>query len=231
MKISVSAGHGKDTPGKRTPDGFKEFYFNKPTAEFLMEYLKEYEGVETLRLHDLDGEDIPLSKRSDVANKWKSRVHIDIHYNTLGSTWSSAEGIETFVYKTKPKEALILAANVQTELIRATGRKNRGVKYADFHMLRETDMTAILVECGFMSHKEEASLMKQESYQKKCAKAIADGLAKTYKLKKKEETKKKVHSSSSLYKVQVGAFSSKENAEALAKKLEKDGYNTYIVEE
>ncbi|MDX8361634.1 N-acetylmuramoyl-L-alanine amidase [Cytobacillus sp. IB215316] len=74
---------------------------------------------------------------------------------------------------------------VQDQLLRETGRKNRGVKTADFHILRKSNMTAILPECGFMSNREEAHLLKSESYRRKCARAIVNGLVENCKLKKK----------------------------------------------
>src|SRR5690606_16698811 len=90
--------------------------------------------------------------------------------------WHTGGGIETYVYTTKPKEALELANKVQNELIKATGLRNRGVKSADFHVLRESNMTAILTECGFYDNKEELALLKKDSYRRKCADAICKGI-------------------------------------------------------
>ena len=68
-------------------------------------------------------------------------------------------------------------------MLRETGRPNRGVKNANFLCFKEHIMTSILVECGFMTNKEEAELLKSESYRLKCARAIIDGLVFFYKLK------------------------------------------------
>ncbi|WP_368657917.1 N-acetylmuramoyl-L-alanine amidase [Metabacillus halosaccharovorans] len=225
MKIAIDAGHGYETPGKRTVDGMKEYEFNRAVAGEMKKLLEKYEGVTVLFTHS-DQRDVPLNERTTKANKEKVDVFISIHANAHGNgnQWTSAEGIETYVYTTKPKTATRLAQMVQNELISSTKRKDRGVKTANFHVLKATSMTAILCECGFMTNKEEAVLLQTSSYRLTCAKAIVDAIVKYYQL-----TKTKSTISSSLYKVQVGAFSNKQNAEALAKELKAKGYDTFIV--
>lgn len=237
LKVALDAGHGYDTPGKRTPDGsMKEYEFNRATTYKVKEILKnEYEGVEIL-ITFRDSHDVPLRQRTDWANAWKANVYVSIHANAAGSGWNEANGIETYVYIRKPKEAYELAKVVQEKLVRATRRRDRGVKTADFHVLRETKMTAILCECGFMTNKEEASLLKSDSYRQKVANAIVEGLAAFYKLKKKSAPKpsskpeKPEGQSDKVYRVQVGAFKDKKNAERLAAELKKKGYPVYITD-
>ncbi|TXC91041.1 N-acetylmuramoyl-L-alanine amidase [Metabacillus litoralis] len=227
MKIMIDAGHGKDTPGKRSVDGMKEYEFNSAVASKLKELLMLFEGVSVMFSHS-DSSDVPLHVRTSRANSANVDLFVSIHANAHGNgrTWTSAEGIETFVYQTKPKEAAELAAKVQEELIRATKRKNRGVKAADFYVLEKTKMTAILCECGFMTNKEEAALLRTDAYRALCARSIANGIASYYSLKKKKQTP-----TSTLYKVQVGAFSQKQHAINLAKELKKKGYDTLVVNE
>lgn len=231
----LDAGHGLNTPGKRCPDdSMREFHFNSKVAEYARELLEQYENVQVDFAHDPSGKrDVPLSERTNKANKWKADVYFSIHANAFGNGWNSAEGIETYVYTSKPKEAMQLAANVQNHLIRETGRRNRGVKAANFQVLRETKMTAVLAECGFMTNKEEAALLKSDSYRRKCAVAIVKGIVETYKLKKKAQPKSPSTTISGkvLHKVQVGAFSDLKNAERLADELKKKGYPVYIVTE
>src|SRR5690606_26580965 len=102
-----------------------------------------------------------LKERTDKANAWKADLFVSIHANAAGDGgWNSAQGIETFVYKTRPPAAVDLANAVQRNLVHMTGRPDRGVKSKDLHVLRETRMTAILVECGFMTNREEVELLK-----------------------------------------------------------------------
>jgi N-acetylmuramoyl-L-alanine amidase len=234
MKIILDAGHGLNTPGKRVPDGsMKEYEFNRAVANYAKLSLLEYEGVSVLFTHS-DAKDVPLSERCNTANKWGADVYVSIHANGFGNGFNSAEGIETYALNRNLKESMKLAEAIQSELIAETGRRNRGVKTANFQVLRDTKMTAVLAECGFMTNANEAALLKTEDYRKKCAKAIVDALVKVYGLKLKQAPKpveKPKSNGNTLYKVQVGAFSSRENAEAFAKKVASEGFKTFIVEE
>lgn len=235
MKIKLCAGHGYNTPGKRVPDGsMREFEFNSAVANYAKSLLESYENVQVSFAHDPTGKtDVSLSSRVNEANKEKVDAYVSIHANAYGTGFNSADGIETYVYTSKPKEALSLANKVQNELIKQTGRSNRGVKTANFYVLKNTHMTAILCECGFMTNKEEAGLLKSDSYRRKCAESIVKGLVDQYNLKKKAVVKKPSEPSKtgSLYKVQCGAFSDKGNAEKLAAQLKAKGFKTYIVKE
>lgn len=184
MKIAVNGGHGPNTPGKRTPDGVKEFEFNYPTARYLEQYLQEYEGVQTLFIPE-PNRDVPLTERTDRANAWGADMWLSVHYNAYKTYWTDANGVETWVYKTRPKESTSLAEVVQAALVKATGRRDRGVKAGNLHEVRETKCTAILCECGFMDNRQEAATMKDPEFQKLIARTIADAVAKFYGLKKK----------------------------------------------
>jgi len=191
MKISLDSGHGINTQGKRTPDGMHEWEFNSQVAMYAMAELDKYEDIELQRVDDVSGKiDVPLSTRTDKANSWGADVYISVHANAFGTGgWNNTSGIETFTYPTASRESFVLAKLVQDELVKATKRNDRGIKTANFAVLRETSMPAILVECGFMTNKEEATLLKSDSYRKTCASAIVKGLADMYGLKKKEGVK------------------------------------------
>lgn len=185
MRIVIDAGHSYDTPGKRSPDGsLREYQFNSAVAQYVADELKEYENVKVLSTHR-DDRDVPLKERTDTANAWGADLFVSIHANAAGDNWSAAGGIETYVYVTRPAAAVALANAVQRQLIRATGLADRGVKSADYFVLRETRMTAILVECGFMTNRVEAELLKSDEYRRKCAKAIVAGIVETYGLRPK----------------------------------------------
>ena len=188
MRIVIDAGHGPETAGKRSPDGsLREYHFNSVVARYVADRLfNGYEGIDIMLTHD-DSRDVPLRERTDRANAWKADLFVSIHANAAGDGgWNSAQGIETYVYETRPPAAVALANAVQRQLIRATGRPDRGVKSANFHVLRETRMTAVLVECGFMTNRDECELLKSDSYRRKCAEAIVAGIVETYGLKPKQ---------------------------------------------
>jgi len=230
-KISFDAGHGYKTTGKRVPDGsMREWEFNDAVVKLCMTSLSKYKAMNLLRVDDPTGRvDVPLKDRTDRINSWNSDAHVSVHANGFGlSGWNSVRGIETYVYTSKPKGSLSLATKVQANLIKETGGKDRSVKAANFHMLRESHMTAILVECGFMTNRDDAALLKSHAYRIKCAKAIVDGLVSEYGLTPIPVPKKKVAPSGTFYRVVTGSFNDQANAEARMAELERKGFASFL---
>jgi N-acetylmuramoyl-L-alanine amidase len=186
MKITHSAGHALTTSGKQSPDGFKEWSYTNEIVKLVMSELDQYEGISQKRIDDPTGKtDYPLIARTNMVNSFNPNLHIDYHMNAFGNGWTTPGGIETFVYKKTLKEAVTIASKVQSNLVNALGFANRGVKEGDLHMIRETNPTAILIEFAFMSNQNEAMKMRTSDYQKKAAKAVVDGIALQYGLKRK----------------------------------------------
>lgn len=229
MKIMIDAGHGYDTPGKRSVDGMKEYEFNRSVANEMKKFFLTYEHV-TVQFSHSDKKDVPLSERTAKANQAEADLFVSIHGNAHGNgkEWTSAAGIETYVYLSKPKAAYELAKIVQANLVKETSRKDRGVKTANFHVLKATSMTAILCECGFMTNKAEAGLLRTSEYRNRCAEAIVKGIVSYYKLKRKNKIENPTPENI-FFKVQVGAFKERENAQKLTEELRRKGYETIIV--
>ena len=106
--------------------------------------------------------------------------------------------------------------------------RNRGTKTARFAVLRQTKMPAALVEMGFITNSADANLLRtrQDDFAEAIAKGILSYLGISYK-----PVQSAPAGTGALYKVQVGAFASKANADRLASELKSKGYNTYIVKE
>ena len=176
--IAIDNGHGYNTAGKRVPDGsMREWEFNYATAKYLKAEL-ENNNFRTLMVSDTR-DDTPLATRASRINNAKADMSISIHANANTGTWGSANGIETFAYSTTSKGNAI-AKLVQAELIKDTGLRDRGVKYNSLYMTRQPSCPAILVECGFMDNKTEATLLKSDDYRRKCAKAMCKAICKYY---------------------------------------------------
>ncbi|MDQ0110784.1 N-acetylmuramoyl-L-alanine amidase family protein [Paenibacillus harenae] len=180
--IAVDDGHGLETPGKRTPsfpDGMvmKENEFNRVVAAYLDAHLKRC-GFRTLLVAPGDT-DIPLNNRTTAANNAKADFYISIHANAYGAGWNGARGIETYYYpgSTAGKQA---ADIIHAQLVKGTPMPNRGVKEANFHVLRETTMPAVLVELGFMTNREDAELLRSGAYRAECAEELAKGICQVF---------------------------------------------------
>ncbi|MEW8997888.1 MAG: N-acetylmuramoyl-L-alanine amidase [Thermoanaerobacter sp.] len=232
-KVAIDNGHGLNTAGKRTPkfpDGkqIREWEFNYPTARKLKEVLERC-GLETILVSDTE-EDTPLAVRVNRANDANADIFVSIHFNAFKGEWGTHGGVETHYYPTSEKGKR-LAQLVQAELAKATGRRDRGIWASDFYVLRKTKMPAILCECGFMDNLEEAKLMLDENYQWTVAEAIGRGICAYLGVKyvpKPEPKKEEAASGDKLYKVQVGAFKERKNAEALLEQLKKAGFPGFI---
>lgn len=86
------------------------------------------------------------------------------------------------------RESSDLAEDIQESLTRHISIENRGVKQANFYVMREIYMPSVLVETSFISNKDEEKLLKKSSFRKKIAQGIAAGI-----LKFKETYEKKLN--------------------------------------
>jgi N-acetylmuramoyl-L-alanine amidase len=169
VKIVLDAGHGGRDPGAVGPSGLEEAEVALAIVTFLYDELRslDYEVVMT-RWSD---EFVALPLRCEVANDAGADIFLSVHLNSDGPT---AVGIET-LYSTTEGKALALP--VHKALIKATGDRDRGLKERDnLHVLNGTDMPAILVEVGFISHPDTETKFRSQDYRKLLAKAIRDGL-------------------------------------------------------
>lgn len=230
FKIALTAGHYLGTPGKRClkkldPKETKEWVLNDRIADKVEKLLADYEGYSLIRTDDTTGKkDIGLTARTNAANNFKADFYLSIHHNA-GVNGGAGGGIVAFVYTKVGAETLEWQKDLYNSLIAKTGLKgNRSnpMPKSNLHEVRETKMPAVLLELGFMDSKTDVPVILTEDYANKCAEAIVEVLVKRGKLTKKPTEKK-------IYRVQVGAFSKKENAEKMAIALKNDGYDAIIV--
>ena len=235
VKIALDAGHGINTPGKRVMKRFdsketREWTLNSRVAEYVEEYLKEYEGYQLLRVDDRTGKrDVPLSERTKKANDWKADIYISIHHNA-GINGGSGGGITVYRYTNSSKFTKAMQKRLYDELIKHTGLKgNRAnpLGEANFHVLRETNMAAVLIENGFMDSRTDVPIILSDAHARKTADGIVEFLADHFKLKKKPKPSPKP-SKDGFYRVVVGSYRDKKNAEEQQKKLKKAGFNSFL---
>ncbi|RPI00335.1 MAG: N-acetylmuramoyl-L-alanine amidase [Ignavibacteriae bacterium] len=219
--IAIDDGHGLETAGKRTPDGYIENNFNHFTKEFLKEELI-FNGFTVVDASP-DRSDNSLANRCEIANKAKADIFVSIHFNAMSGTWGSWAGIETYSYPGSEKGRK-LATLVHQSLMKGTAMVDRGIKTAGFYVLKHTNMPAVLVECGFMDNKREALLMKSNEYRKECAIEICKGICKYF----DKEYKPIEVSDDKIWVVQAGAFRNKQNAIDCESFLKSKGIDCFI---
>lgn len=180
MKVCIDPGHGGKDPGAIGKNNTKEKDITLAIAKKLKFILEDGTNAKVILTRDSDilpwGEKSVkenLKARCDIANKNLVDIFVSIHCNSSKNEF--ARGVETFYYKTSQK-GFLLAIEVQKSIVESIKTINRGVKFADFFVLRATKMPAILVECGFLSNPEEEKMLNNQNYQTQIALAIAKGI-------------------------------------------------------
>lgn len=168
-KVLIDPGHGAHDPGGIGPTGKREKDFNLTMALKINALLKDNAHVKVTLTRSTDVF-LELQERVAIANKLPADLFVSIHANAAGST---ASGTETYY----SRAGSLPAANViHNRMVEATGFRDRGVKQAAFHVIKNTKMDAILLEVGFISHPAEEAQLFNETLQNKVAESVAQGI-------------------------------------------------------
>lgn len=176
----IDNGHGEDTPGKRSPvweDGSQllEYDFDRDVANEIQIELDKLGIKNTLLVPECN--DISLSERVRRANALENdlpEILVSIHGNG-SDEYPEANGIETFYYSNNGKQ---IASIFQKSLIEHTGLRDRGIKTANFYIIKRTSMPAILTENGFFTNEYECKKMMGWEFKNKVVKAHVNAIKK-----------------------------------------------------
>ncbi|WP_024614768.1 N-acetylmuramoyl-L-alanine amidase, partial [Clostridium sp. Ade.TY] len=171
-KVFIDPGHGGHDDGASS-FGLKEDELNLKIGLKIQKKL-EAKGIE-VKMSRTSDEYLSLDERAKMANEYGADIFVSNHINSFEK--DSAYGIETYYHRDKSPHKP-LSDNIQENAIKETGAFNRGVKNANFAVLRESEMTSSLFEAGFISNKVESDKLKDDKYQEKIANAIVDGIDK-----------------------------------------------------
>jgi N-acetylmuramoyl-L-alanine amidase len=193
--LIVDAGHGGTfggiyfSVGKRSPSvppGIYEGEFNRSVAR----YIERIAGTEEEVLLICPGPvNIPLytarqtrkaqlGTRIGIVNEICNSgqfdpVLVSIHANASGTGgWSSASGSVVFISRNPSPKDIHLAACVERHLRGDDRPVSRGVKRSNFAMVRYPKCPSVLVECGFMTSKDDCSMLSSESFRMDTAQRI-----------------------------------------------------------
>ena len=123
--------------------------------------------------------DPSLSRRVEIANSAGDvDLFVSIHSNAFGNgdEWTSPKGWEVYSYKkgTDSEKAAKAISRATSKMIPEF--VNRGTKTANFYVIKNTTMPAVLIEHGFYTNKEEVELLKDDSFRSRLAQADAQGI-------------------------------------------------------
>lgn len=218
-KVFIGVGHGGTDSGAVAKDGSKEKDYNLSIAKACAAALERH-GVQ-VRLSRTKDEADTVAQEVAECNSFAPDLAVDVHNNAGGG-----DGAEVF-YSRIGGTGKKLAENILAH-ITPLGQKSRGAKTrvntsgADYYaFIRETKAPAVIVECTFLDS-SDVELIDTEAERTEIGEAIARGVLQTLSIAYKPSTAAK------LYRVQVGAFHNKANAEALVERLQEAGFPAYI---
>lgn len=181
-KIFIDPGHGGSDSGA-VGNGLQEKNINLQIAQKLREILEsEYAGV-SVRMSRTGDQTVSLRQRTDMANSWGADFLYSVHVNSGGGT-----GYEDYIYSSisSSSHTAQMQRTIHSEITARNNMNDRGSKKADFHMLRESSMDAVLTENGFIDNAGDAAKMKSPAWVESVARGHAVGLEKIYNLSRNQ---------------------------------------------
>lgn len=170
MKVFINPGHCPGADPGACGHGLQEADVALAVGKLVKQYL-DVAGVET-KLYQEDS----LRAISAASNEWGAELFVSIHCNSADNP--AANGTETYRYPGSTNGAK-LAGAIQAQLIDAMSTTDRGVKEANFSVLRNTDCTAVLVEMAFINNESDAALLrdKRDDFARAIARGVTDYIA------------------------------------------------------
>ena len=188
--VALDAGHGLNTPGKRTPDGIHEWELNDKVRDYVVEYLEDYKVTFIFPDKNEGKTDESLTSRRTMYISADADVCVSLHHNAFKGVWGNATGVEVYADRNCTAADKELANLIMSRLAKNTGLKNRGVKFENWTVINTNKVTAVLVEGGFMDNKKDYKVITSAKGQQAYAKAVADALIIFLNLEKKDAPKK-----------------------------------------
>lgn len=215
-KVFLSAGHGGVDSGA-VGNGLKEKDINLQILLACQSELVRH-GVVVVCSRTKDENDA-VAEEVREANSSGADIAVSFHTNAGGG-----DGSETFYYKGSAKGQKL--AKLCEKHTKAIGQNSRGVKTNNLMFTRETKMVAVLCECAFIDKASDISIVDTLAEQKAFGVAYAKAILEYFGIAYKNPVV--ATASGTLYRVQVGAYSVKANAEAILAKLKKAGFDGFI---
>lgn len=224
-KVFIDPGHGGNDSGAVGVNNLLEKDINLQVSKKVEALLKK-QGLD-VKMSRYDDKYVSLNERTTMANSWNADCFVSIHCNAFNNT---AKGVETFSLN---KNTSDLATNVHLEVLNTKAfTLNRGVKTADFYVLRNTKMRACLIELGFIDNVEDSKILTQK--QDDLALGIAKGICKFLNIEYKPistnpPVNTPVTDSNTFYRVVCGSFNVKVNAEEVLEKIKELGFEDSFI--
>lgn len=172
--IVVDPGHGGQDDGTTGFRGTFEKDLTLRTAKLLYDKLRA-SGANVIITRNNDTF-VSLPSRVSTANFQQADAFVSLHYDSINDR--SVRGMTGYYYYAYQKP---LAQYLYTSALNQTKLKDRGLRFGDFHVIRENSQKAALLELGYLSNPEEELTLTSGLFQENVATGIYDGLARYFK--------------------------------------------------
>src|SRR5699024_4162466 len=181
VKIYIDPGHGGGDPGA-SGYGLQEKTLTLDIAKRIGKNLDKYKNVEIKYSRTTD-KSVSLKQRTDEANAWGADYFLSVHINSC----CNATGFESYIHNGNrgTADAKAKQNSIHNQIVKDINVKDRGKKTNNFHVLRESNMSAVLLEFMFIDTKADNDKLRKTSFREDLAKSTAAGTAKAFNLKKK----------------------------------------------
>ena len=223
-KIFIDPGHGGNDSGAVGVNGLLEKDINLSVAKKVKDLLIK-QGLDVKLSRDSD-KTFSLNQRTKAANEWGADCYISIHCNAYNGI---ASGIETFSYNNNTND---LTSAVHSEVLATKAyTNNRGLKTANFYVLRYTNMRSTLIELAFIDNVEDSKILTQK--QEELTLGIVKGICKYVNIEYKPSTDSGGSTNppevDTFYRVVCGSYNNRVNAEEELEVLKEKGYEDAFI--
>lgn len=227
MIIGIDMGHSLSGAGTGAVGIVKEVDKNREVGKKLIAMLQEKgHTVVNCTVDSASSTNAQLQGITNKANAQKLDLFVSLHLNSFNG---SAYGVETYIYNGSyagKDSNKAVAKRIQDKLVAQVGWYNRGVKEANFHVLRETVAPAVLCELGFCDSSKDMNLWNAD----KIAKALFEGITNTVYVAPAPPTPPaNSGDAGKMFRVVCGTYANRANAVAQQEKLKKAGFDSFLV--
>ena len=186
--IVIDAGHGGRDNGCSGINGTKESSINLSISKILKSYLETLGIRVVMTRNDSNGlysanainyKQSDMEKRLEIINQANPDMVISIHQNSFDD--HSQCGAQTF-YQQNDEKSHDFADSIQHQLLSQLDNARTESNHGDYYLLKESNVSAVIVECGYLTNPQEEIKLQTTDYQNKVAYAIMCGVVKYFEL-------------------------------------------------
>ena len=180
--IVIDAGHGGIDGGCEGYSGTKESLINLEYAQTLKEYCENFGMKVVMTRINQNGLYSPFAgnkkkddmlARKNIIQNTKPDFVVSIHMNSFDA--QSSRGAQVF-YNRDNQNSQLLAEHIQKQFVNNLTKARKTCQQGDYYILNSTIYPSVIVECGFISNKEEEQLLLTEEYKNRVCYSILCGV-------------------------------------------------------